>query len=85
MARKRRKKTAVAVVNDSGEPLEVIASAIVKLSKVAEAFQNSRLEERTIMLLMRDYTGLSMRHIKKVLDAIPLMADYYIKDPDDDA
>lgn len=60
-------------------PMEVLANSIVKIAEASEALRKSRLKERTLLLLIQDYTKLSQRDIKAVLDALPLLEVAYLK------
>ena len=67
-------------VNEANpEPLEVLAKAIIEVSDAFIKLQNGPLERRTIVLLLKDYTGLAGRDIEKVLDAAPKLKTYYLK------
>ncbi len=59
------------VVQDPDKPVavEIIAQSIVDISKAMKQIGNSRLEERAVVLLIHDLSGVSMGDIKKVLRA----------------
>jgi len=63
----------------SQHELEIIAEHIERLTKAAEALRQSRLKEKTILVLLKDMTGMAQRDIKIVLDALPLLAREYLK------
>lgn len=74
-------QTVTVKVNEtSPEPLEVLAKAVIELSEAFIKIQNGPLQRRTIILLLKDYTGLAGRDIEKVLDAAPKLKTYYIKE-----
>lgn len=56
-----------------------LADAIIALSQASQGLEASHLSQRTIILLLRDATGLSMSVIKRVLDALPNLARWYTK------
>jgi len=58
---------------------EELADAIVKLSEIGKKLKESRLKSRTIALLLRDMTGVSMGHIDLILNAIPILEKTYLK------
>lgn len=63
----------------SQHELEIIAKHIERLTKATEALRTSRLKEKTILILLKDMTGMAQRDIKIVLDALPLLAKEYLK------
>ena len=68
-------------VNETNpEPLEVLAKAIIEISDAFIKIQNGPLQRRTIVLLLKDYTGLAGRDIERVLDAAPKLKTFYIKE-----
>jgi hypothetical protein len=71
----------VAVVkSDPPETKEVLADAIVKLSSAARDLQNSSgLNQKAIILLLQNATGLRQGDIKKVLDALPELRRMYCR------
>lgn len=73
------KKINVQVIRNEDEPIEIIASSIVKLSEAMEIINKSSLSERAILLLLQDATGLPQRDIKKILFALPRLKEMYIK------
>jgi hypothetical protein len=61
--------------------LDAMAEHIEKLSRAADALKTSRLREKTILVLLKDMTGMAQRDIKLVLDALPLLERHYLKPP----
>lgn len=61
------------------EPLELIAKSIIELSEAFKKIDSSPLKRHTIILLLKDQTGLPQRDIIKILDAAPKLAEYYVK------
>ena len=62
---------------------EDLAEEIVMLSKAFKALDSSRLNRRAVVLLVHDMTKLPKRHINSILDALPDLADRYLKEPGD--
>jgi hypothetical protein len=60
-------------------PAEIIADAIVEISKGIKAIRNTRLSERAILVLLRDATGLSLNEIRRVLGALDDLEKMYLK------
>jgi len=62
------------------EPVQVnksLAQAIIRLSDTSNAILNSGINEKGLIALLHDYTGISKRTIKKVLDGMgQLRAEY---------
>lgn len=69
----------VKVKEENPEPLELIAQSIIDLAEAFKKIETSPLKRHTIVLLLKDRTGLSQRDINAVLDAAPKLADYYTK------
>ena len=61
------------------ELTEELALAIVALAAVGKQLKGSRLKPRTIALLLRDMTGVSMGNIEIVLNALPLIEQTFLK------
>ncbi|MCI0620297.1 MAG: hypothetical protein L0387_01245 [Acidobacteria bacterium] len=72
--------TRIRIVEDPEQPAEreVLADAIVKLSKAAEALnQRSGLNQRAIVVLLHDHSRVPKRDIEAVLRAMQqLERDY---------
>jgi len=60
------------VVQDQDQPIEkdILAQAIVDISESAKALTASGLNERAIVVLLHDHTGIPMGDIKMVLHGI---------------
>ncbi len=72
-------RTRIAVVQDPDEVVskEVLAKAICDLSDAANKLLLSGLNEKAIIVLLRDATGQSKGAIKRMLQAMSqLRADY---------
>lgn len=64
------------------ESTEVIADAIIRVSRAAAAIQASGLNRRALIVLLKDQTSVPQYEITKILDALPeLEAKYTIKKP----
>jgi hypothetical protein len=70
----------VAVAEDRTDE---IADEIKKLSKVFTALRDSRLNRRALVLLIHDMTRVGKKDIEKLLNALPDLADHYLKPEDD--
>lgn len=76
----RKTKAQTNVIHDEVEiPTEILAQAIVDLSAAGRALLNSRLKKRTLMLLLKDASGVSLHQIEKILDALPQLEKEYLK------
>lgn len=60
------------------QPLEVIASEIIKIAEGFDVMRKSRLTKRCVLLLLRDQTGLGIGDIERVLKACENLR-WYIK------
>jgi len=74
------KAKTVKVKEENPEPLELLAKSIIELSDSFIKIQNGPLQRRTIILLLKDCTGLAGRDIEKILDAAPKLKSYYVKE-----
>lgn len=54
---------------DNPEPAELIASSIIEIAAAFKKFQQSKLRERVILLLIKDASGIPIGTIQKVLNA----------------
>ena len=61
------------------EGLEALAEHIEKLSRACTILESSRLKHRTILLLLKDMTGLPLYRIEALLDALPELSKRYVK------
>jgi hypothetical protein len=62
-------------------PAEVLASSIVALAAAAERMQNSGLNRRCLVTLLRGISGVNGGDINAVLDALPKLAVAYTTKP----
>jgi hypothetical protein len=64
---------------ENPEPMEIIAEAIIEVSRGFQKLSNSKLQQRVIILLIKDMTGQSISDIEKVLNAATRLENKYIK------
>jgi hypothetical protein len=69
----------VKVIEDA--PVEVLASAIVKISEAAQKMQASGLTRRALVLLIHDISKVGIPAINDVLDALPILSRRYVSKP----
>lgn len=71
----------VRVVKDVEKPesKEILAEAIVRISKGFEALQKSGLNERAIVALLYDSTKVAKGDIKTVLGALRRLSGWYCR------
>ncbi len=65
--------------SDPPESKEVLASAIVKISKALEDLQRSGLNEEAIIVLLRDKTKVGKRDIQIIFNGLRRMKGWYCK------
>lgn len=61
---------------DIQEEVADIAEAIVRIAEVGEIIRQSRLRQRTVVLLLHDITKVKKSDITYVLNALPHLKDY---------
>lgn len=68
----------VEVIQDPDAPVavEILAESIEKIAEAADRMMNAGLTKRAILVLLRDQTGLGMREIERVLDALSDLTAY---------
>jgi 2-phospho-L-lactate guanylyltransferase (CobY/MobA/RfbA family) len=70
-------KTRIEVKPEPTVTKEMLSTSICKLSDAANELLNSGLNEKAILVLLSDYTKISKKTVKKVLDAMgQLRAEY---------
>jgi len=84
-------KTKVKIIKDAEnpEPVEIIAQAIIEISKAAKKLSDSQLKDRALLLLIHDNCGPvgppykkfkpTISQIKSVLESIETLKARYIK------
>lgn len=61
-------------------PVQILAEHIEKLAAIGKQLDESRLTKRVIVLLLHDMTvDIPMGKIGQILDALPLLAETYLK------
>jgi hypothetical protein len=70
---------AVKQTPDAEVPIEILASDIQKIATAAQALFASRLQDRTIYMLISKASGIGMRDVEFVLNAARRLAIEYLK------
>lgn len=68
---------------ENPESVELLAKSIIQVSEGFKKFSNSQLNEKALILLLQDGIGVSKitkSQVKLVLDALPRLIGWYIKD-----
>lgn len=79
---KQVSKQTITVKSDekNPEPIEIIARAIIDISAAYKKLENSRVKKRVIVLLLKDMTqGVGITDIEIILDAVPKLESYFLK------
>ena len=79
MSRQSKPPVVIKKNEDAPEPDVIIAKAIIDLSDAAHRMDRGPLKRRTIVLLLRDMTGVAMADIEKILSALPRLRDEYTR------
>jgi hypothetical protein len=58
-----------------------IAEGIRRFSHVADALAHSGLNQRAIIVLLKDATGIPQKEIKVILETMPRLKELYCRDP----
>jgi hypothetical protein len=61
------------------EPMELIAKSIIEISAAFKKMNSCSLKPRTVFLLIKDMTGISMSDIEKVLNAAASLEKTFVK------
>lgn len=64
---------------EAGVTITVIAESIVAIAEGAKKLTNSGLNQRAILVLLKDATGVPMTDIKKVLHGLESLEEKYCK------
>lgn len=72
---------AVKIIKDekSPEPDEIIAKAVLDISRAMTALKEGPLRWGTVVLLVSAHTKISKRDVQSVLDSTASLATYYLK------
>lgn len=76
------KKITIKTKEENPEPIELIADSIIQISEAFRKISNSRLQKRTIVLLLHDAIGptkIGKKEIELVLEHAPMLAEYFLK------
>lgn len=77
---KNNKQTITVKTNEENpEPLEIIAESIIEISQAVKKINQSRVDRKVVLLLIKHQTGISFSQIEKVLDAAANLEKHYIK------
>lgn len=79
---RRKQEPKPNVIQDTEEPLEVLASSVLKVAEGFKLLQRSRLTDRAAVILIQDEIGqrhISRDQIEKVLSVVPRLAEIYLK------
>lgn len=68
------------IAEDLGKTAEELAEAIDRIDAGVSALRASRLNQRVIILLIKDRTGLPLRDIEFVLNALGHLKSAYLKE-----
>jgi hypothetical protein len=72
-------KTVRVTKSDPPEPTEILASAILRIGAGMKRLEAGGLNEKAIIVLLHDATGLPKRDIKTIIDAQRRLAGWYCK------
>lgn len=65
---------------ENPEPIELIAQSIIDISDAWKKIENGRLAKRAIVLLIKDRcVGIGITEIETILNVVPKLKDFYIK------
>lgn len=76
---KNKPEIKVTTKEEAMPDLEILAEHIKQLSELGKKLKNSKLKENTILLLIKDHTGIPKHQIKRILDALPELEKIYLK------
>ncbi len=69
----------IKVNQENPEPLELIAKSIIDISNAMEKMNNSSGNEKLLILLIYDQTGIARGTIQRILRVIPDLKKIYLK------
>lgn len=61
------------------ESTEILAEAIVRIGAGFQKLKQSGVNEKAIVLLLHDATGVGKPAIRQILDALPRLAGWYCR------
>lgn len=65
--------------SDPPESKEILAEAIISIGDAVNKLKSSGINEKAVIVLIRDKTGLPKGTIKTVLDSLPQLQRWYCK------
>lgn len=65
---------------ENPEPIEIIAQSVIEIAQAFKKIEASKLSRRAIVLLINDKCSCGISAINEVLDVIPKLEKFYIKD-----
>lgn len=79
MSKKTQQPVTIKKNEQNPEPMEIIAKAIIDVSRGFKKINEGPLNQRVVVLLIKDLTGLSIADIERVLNAAAKLERVYIK------
>lgn len=73
------KNIEVKLNEEQPESTEIIAASIIKISDGFSRLLRSGLNERALLVLIKDHTGVAMHEVKKVMDCLPRLKEIYCR------
>lgn len=64
---------------ENPEPIEIIAQSIIDIAEGMKKINESKLNRRALIVLLKDQTGLPGRDINLVLNSLAALKDDFIK------
>lgn len=61
------------------ETKEVLASAILQIGNAAKEFERGGLNQKALIVLLNDYSGVGKTDIKTILEALPRLHGWYCR------
>jgi len=61
------------------ESTEILAEAIIRIGQGFEKLKQSGVNERAILVLVADHSGVGKTEIRKVLDSLRQLRGYYCR------
>ena len=77
MKRTEKHKLDVKLNDEQPESTEIIAASIVKISDGFAKLLRGGLNERALIVLIKDNTSVAQYEIKKILDCLPRLKEIY--------
>ena len=77
----KKENVTVKLSEEQPESTEIIAAAIIKISDGFAKLIKGGLNERAMIVLIKDHTGVAQYEIKKVLECLPRLKELYCSNP----